>query len=57
MTLLARFDTSQVVVLLGGIAAIGFILWYFFGERERAVAVEQEGGVQQARITVKGEPR
>ena len=54
MTLLARMDTGQVVVLLGGVIAIALILWYFFGERERAVAVEREGGVQEVKVTVKG---
>jgi hypothetical protein len=26
-------DTSEALALIGGIVLIGFILWYFFGER------------------------
>jgi hypothetical protein len=26
-------DVSEIGVLIGGIALIGFIAWYFFGER------------------------
>lgn len=54
MTLLARMDITQVGVLVAGIVLIGFILWYFFGDRERTVAQEGEGGVQQVKIVVKG---
>ena len=54
MTMLARMDTAQVVVLVGGAIAIAVILWYFFGERERTIAVEKEGGVQEVKVTVKG---
>ena len=54
MTLLLRLDASQVAVLAGGVVSIALILWYFFGERERTVAVEKEGGVQEVKITVKG---
>jgi hypothetical protein len=35
MTMLARLDTAQVTVLVGGVVSIALILWYFFGERER----------------------
>lgn len=38
-------DASQITVLLGGIALIGGILWYFFGERTAAIAERREGGV------------
>ena len=54
MTMLARFDTTQLTVLTIGVLLIGLILWYFFGERERTVAAEGEGGVQHVKITVKG---
>jgi plastocyanin domain-containing protein len=47
-------DAMQVAVLVGGLALIGLILWYFFGERERTVAAEGAGGVQEVKITVKG---
>jgi plastocyanin domain-containing protein len=48
-------ETSQIVVLIGGILLIGLILWYFFGERERASAtVNTATGVQEINVTVKG---
>ena len=47
-------DASEVLVLLGGVAAIVFVLWYFFGERERVAATVGSGGVQEVKITVKG---
>ena len=54
MTMLTRFDATQLVVLVAGILIVGLILWYFFGERERTLAEEGEGGVQEVKITVKG---
>ena len=47
-------DTSEIGVIVGGVALIAFILWYFFGEREKAVAAEGAGGVQEIKVTVKG---
>ena len=52
--MLTRFDGTQLAVLGTGIVLIALILWYFFGERERVVATEGEGGVQEIKITVKG---
>ena len=52
--MLSRFDGTQLAVLVIGIVLIALILWYFFGERERTVAAEGEGGVQEIKITVKG---
>lgn len=52
--MLTRFDATQLAVLAIGIAVVGLILWYFFGERERTLASEGEGGVQEIKITVKG---
>ena len=52
--MLTRFDATQLAVLASGIAVVGLILWYFFGERERTLASEGEGGVQEIKITVKG---
>ncbi len=49
-----RLDAMQMAVLAGGLAMIGLVLWYFFGERERTVAVAGVGGVQAVQITVKG---
>ncbi|MEO8336652.1 MAG: cupredoxin domain-containing protein [bacterium] len=52
--MLSRFDGTQLAVLVIGVVLIALILWYFFGERERTVAAEGEGGVQEIKITVKG---
>lgn len=46
-------DTSEILVLVGGVIAIAAVLWYFFGEREAVAAIET-GGVQEVKITVKG---
>ena len=47
-------DNYEISVIAGGIAAIGFVLWYFFGPRERVVASVGNGGVQEVKVTVKG---
>ncbi len=47
-------DTSEILVLLGGIALIGLILWYFFGTREGVEARTGEAGIQEVDVTVKG---
>jgi plastocyanin domain-containing protein len=47
-------DTAEVFVVVAAIAAIGFVLWYFFGEREATAATVDERGVQEVKITVKG---
>ena len=47
-------DASEIGVILGGIALIAFLLWYFFGEREKTEARADSSGVQQVRVTVKG---
>ena len=49
-----HLDGTQVVVLVTGSLLVVAILWYFFGARERIVAVEGKGGVQELRVTVKG---
>lgn len=46
--------TFQVLVLLAGLAAIGWIVWYFWLYRPRGVAVGVIGGFQQVDVTVKG---
>jgi plastocyanin domain-containing protein len=46
-------DMKEIAVVIGGVALIGFILWYFFGERE-AVAASVRAGVQEIKVTVKG---
>ncbi|MGI9043578.1 MAG: cupredoxin domain-containing protein, partial [Gemmatimonadaceae bacterium] len=47
-------DTTEIFVLAGAAALIGFIVWYFFGEREAVAASLSEGGVQEIKVTVKG---
>jgi plastocyanin domain-containing protein len=47
-------DTSEIMVLVGGIALIGLILWYFFGTREAVTAAVSDTGVQEVNVTVKG---
>ena len=47
-------DTSEIIVAVTGLASIAFVLWYFFGERERVAAAVGTGGVQEVKVTVKG---
>jgi plastocyanin domain-containing protein len=45
---------DQILVLALGIAAIAWIVWYFWLYRPTAVPVAMVDGVQQTAITVKG---
>ena len=47
-------DPSEIAVVVGGVAAIAFVLWYFFGPRERVAASVGTGGVQEVKVVVKG---
>jgi plastocyanin domain-containing protein len=48
-------DTTQILVTVAGIAAIAWVIWYFFlGERKRAAAVVTGEGVQEIKVRVKG---
>ena len=47
-------DASEIIVVITGLAAIAFVLWYFFGEKQRVEATVGAGGVQEVRVTVKG---
>ena len=47
-------DGAEIGVVTSGVAAIGFVLWYFFGEREATRASAAQGGVQEVKITVRG---
>ncbi|MCA1630706.1 MAG: cupredoxin domain-containing protein [Acidobacteria bacterium] len=47
-------DTTEIVVVVSGIALVALVLWYFFGERERVAARVENDGVQEIDITVKG---
>jgi plastocyanin domain-containing protein len=47
-------DSTELGVVIGGALAVAFVLWYFFGERERVAASAGAGGVQEIKITVRG---
>lgn len=47
-------DTTEILVVIGGVSLIIFVLWYFFGEREQVAATVGEGGMQEIKVTVKG---
>jgi plastocyanin domain-containing protein len=47
-------DTTEIIVVIGGIGLIALVLWYFFGEREATAATVNESGVQEIDVTVKG---
>jgi plastocyanin domain-containing protein len=45
---------AQVVVTVLGVAAIGWVLWYFLWSRGSASAAREASGVQEIAVTVKG---
>ncbi|HVG17488.1 MAG TPA: cupredoxin domain-containing protein, partial [Blastocatellia bacterium] len=47
-------DVIEVGVMAAGVAAIAFVMWYFFGARERVAASVGESGAQEINVTVKG---
>lgn len=47
-------DTTEILVIVGGIALICLTLWYFFGARKHVAAKVSAEGVQEINITVKG---
>ncbi len=47
-------DGSEIAVVVGALALIAFVLWYFFGPKEATTAGVNEGGVQEIQVTVKG---
>ena len=47
-------DTTEIIVVIGGIGLIALVLWYFFGEREATAATVNDAGVQEIDVTVKG---
>jgi len=47
-------DTTEILVVIGGVVLIAFVLWYFFGEREQVAAEQNESGLQEIKVTVKG---
>jgi Cu+-exporting ATPase len=44
---------AEIAVTLGGVGAIAFLAWFFFGPRQAQVA-QVKGNVQEVEITVKG---
>lgn len=47
-------DTAESLVIIGALAMIATVIWYFFGEREKVSAAVTDAGVQEVKITVKG---
>jgi len=47
-------DTTEIIVVIGGVALIALTLWYFFGEREATAATVGASGIQEIKVTVKG---
>ncbi|MER3431201.1 MAG: copper-transporting ATPase [Blastocatellia bacterium] len=47
-------DNIEIAVLIGGVAAIAFVLWYFFGERQVVSATATSKGTQEIVVSVKG---
>ena len=48
-------DAAEMIVTVGGLAAIGWVVWFFFlAERARVRAVTGSGGVQEIDVRVKG---
>ena len=45
---------TEWLVLFAGLAAIGWVNWYFFAAQRSAVAATAAGGVQEVQIAVKG---
>ena len=47
-------DTSEILIVIAGLGLIAFVLWYFFGEKQRVAASVTSTGVQEVKVTVKG---
>ena len=47
-------DSASIGVMVGGIAAIAFVIWFFFGARKAVSAAINESGAQEINVTVKG---
>ncbi len=47
-------DTTEILVVVGGVALLALVLWFFFGEHESVAAGVNEKGVQEIKVTVKG---
>ena len=49
-----NLDSAAAAVLVGGIALVIAILWYFFGPKKRTAASVTSRGIQEVNIRVKG---
>jgi plastocyanin domain-containing protein len=47
-------DAAQMAVTAGGVALIGFILWFFFGPKRVTTARKGVSGVQEVEVVVQG---
>jgi plastocyanin domain-containing protein len=47
-------DVSEILVVIFGLGLIAFVLWYFFGEKQRVAASMTSTGVQEVKVIVKG---
>lgn len=47
-------DRTDVLVVLAGLAAIGWVNWYFFLAERRVVAAKPSGGRQEVEVRVQG---
>jgi plastocyanin domain-containing protein len=47
-------DAAQIAVTITGLLLMAAVAWFFFGERQKAVAQAAPGGVQLLHVTVKG---
>jgi plastocyanin domain-containing protein len=48
-------DTTEIIVVAGGVLLVGFVAWFFFmGEGRREAAAVGESGTQRVKILVKG---
>ena len=52
--IVAALDGEEIGVVAAGVTLIGFVLWYFFGPRERVAAAVTSTGAQEIKVTVKG---
>jgi len=48
-----NWDSAEIGVIVAGMALMAFVLWYFFGDREKVSASLGDGGVQEINVTVK----
>ena len=45
-------DTTQVIVIVVGVALIAFILWFFFGKQEGKKATASNGIQEKESVSV-----